>query len=563
MSDPNTVKILIAGDVRGNLPALYKRVEAVNASPAGPFTALFCVGNFFGESPAAADGDGTGARTTTRRTRGSGRTSTAPSRHPSRRTSSTAFPTAASSAAIRPASSPRTSPSCAPQRFTRSKACASPRCPGGTTRWSTTTNHSWRRRRRSARGEYRAADVRTLLRSNATTETNPGGVVDLLLTNEWPRGCDHNATAAPGDAVATASAAGSPAISDVARDVQPRYHVCGTGGCHYAREPYKNPRGHATRLVALAPVGNDRKERWLHALALLPAAKQPPSALQQLPPDTTRNPYDAPPHGGPNGSGKNVNLYGRGEEFNHAGIRWEEPKAKKARMAGNVRTDPLRGDPDKTVFVRNLNFRADEGALAEFFAQCGELADLRLGRDNESGRSRGFCHVAYTTTEAAEKALELNETTFYGRDIVVHMAKSEEERNADRDKRRAEKWDRPAPPPPGGCWFCLSNEKDTHLVASIATESFVAMDKGGVVPDHCQVVPVEHVPSFAALSPSAADEIWKYLGAIRKCFRAGGGGAPVPTRRRHAARRDEGRRTRSAAGARRVRAAPRVTVQGW
>jgi hypothetical protein len=66
-------------------------------------------------------------------------------------------------------------------------------------------------------------------------------------------------------------------------------------------------------------------------------------------------------------------------------------------------------------------------------------------------------------------------------------------------------------------------------VASIATESFVAMDKGGVVPDHCQVVPVEHVPSFAALSPSAADEIWKYLGAIRRCFRAGGGGAPVPT----------------------------------
>ena len=228
-----------------------------------------------------------------------------------------------------------------------------------------------------------------------------------------------------------------------------------------------------------------------------------------------------------------------------------------------MRTDPLRGDPDKTVFVRNLNFRADEGALAEFFAQCGELADLRLGRDNESGRSRGFCHVAYTTTEAAEKALELNETTFYGRDIVVHMAKTEEERNADRDKRRAEKWDRPAPPPPGGCWFCLSNEKDTHLVASIATESFVAMDKGGVVPDHCQVVPVEHVPSFAALSPSAADEIWKYLGAIRTMLSSRRRRRARPDGRRHAARRDEGRRTRSAAGARGVRAAPRVTVQGW
>ena len=49
-----------------------------------------------------------------------------------------------------------------------------------------------------------------------------------------------------------------------------------------------------------------------------------------------------------------------------------------------------------------------------------------------------------------------------------------------------------------GCWFCLSNEKDLHLVASIATESFVSMDKAGVNSDHCQVVPVEHVPSFAA-----------------------------------------------------------------
>jgi hypothetical protein len=530
MSDPNTVKILIAGDVRGNLPALYKRVEAVNASPAGPFTALFCVGNFFGESPAAAADDGTAGAGDDDATHAGVRpyidgTLTAPlptyfidglpdGREFCRDPSGVVAPnvTFLRSAKVHEIQGLRVA--ALPGRH-------NPLVHDDESQLAATTAER--------AGEYRAADVRTLLRSNATTETNPGGVVDLLLTNEWPRGCDHNATAAPGDAVATASAAGSPAISDVARDVQPRYHVCGTGGCHYAREPYKNPRGHATRLVALAPVGNDRKERWLHALALLPAAKQPPSALQQLPPDTTRNPYDAPP-GGPNGgSGKNVNLYGRGEEFNHAGIRWEEPKAKKARMAANVRTDPLRGDPDKTVFVRNLNFRADEGALAEFFAQCGELADLRLGRDNESGRSRGFCHVAYTTTEAAEKALELNETTFYGRDIVVHMAKTEEERNADRDKRRAEKWDRPAPPPPGGCWFCLSNEKDTHLVASIATESFVAMDKGGVVPDHCQVVPVEHVPSFAALSPSAADEIWKYLGAIRKCFRAGGGGAPVPT----------------------------------
>jgi hypothetical protein len=42
------VRVLIAGDVRGNFDALYARVRAVNAK-AGPFDALFCVGQFFAD----------------------------------------------------------------------------------------------------------------------------------------------------------------------------------------------------------------------------------------------------------------------------------------------------------------------------------------------------------------------------------------------------------------------------------------------------------------------------------------------------------------------------------
>ena len=47
----SSVRVLIAGDVRGNFDALYARVRAVNTK-AGPFDALFCVGQFF-----ADDGD--------------------------------------------------------------------------------------------------------------------------------------------------------------------------------------------------------------------------------------------------------------------------------------------------------------------------------------------------------------------------------------------------------------------------------------------------------------------------------------------------------------------------
>ena len=62
-------------------------------------------------------------------------------------------------------------------------------------------------------------------------------------------------------------------------------------------------------------------------------------------------------------------------------------------------------------------------------------------------------------------------------------------------------------------------------MASIAGESFVSMDNGGLVADHCQVVPVEHTPSFASLSPSAAAEVWSYIACVRKMLNDGGGGS--------------------------------------
>jgi hypothetical protein len=42
-------KILVAGDVGGNLEELYKRVSTVNAK-SGPFDCLLCAGEFFGSA---------------------------------------------------------------------------------------------------------------------------------------------------------------------------------------------------------------------------------------------------------------------------------------------------------------------------------------------------------------------------------------------------------------------------------------------------------------------------------------------------------------------------------
>ena len=169
-----------------------------------------------------------------------------------------------------------------------------------------------------------------------------------------------------------------------------------SGGAFYAREPYRNAghaghAGHATRFVGLGAVGNKEKTKWLHALALAPAETMPPSALALHPADTTASPY-APVRrrrraeartGRRGGDGKRPFPGVDASEFDHWALRWEVRGARASRRRGGPA--PLRGDVDKTVYVRNLNFRADEGAIGEFFASA--LVDLRLGRDDQ-GRSR-------------------------------------------------------------------------------------------------------------------------------------------------------------------------------
>ena len=523
MSDPNARKILIVGDVRGRLDDLYKRVARVNKTPAGPFDALFCVGPFFeGAAEDAADGDGAdgdAARHAELRPYVDG-TAVAP------------VPTyfveglPAGRAHCRDPDGV-VAPNITFLRHPKVSVVEGLRVavlPGRHNDMSYADASKVAAAAAAAEGEHLAEDVAAL---RASHFADGAGVVDLLLTSQWPRGV--HAFASPGAGppadVVAASNAGTPPAAELARDLQPRYHAAGNGGCFYAREPYRNPRGHVTRFLGLARVGNPEKQKWMHALSLVPAEVTPPAALAQHPADTTRSPYSIPTSTGAPAAA--AAAAAADAAFDHGAIRWEEPKAKRARLAAQIDRRPVQGDVDKTVYVKNLSYRAAEGALAEFFGQCGEIFDLRLGRDDQ-GKSRGFCHVAFKTTEAAEKALELNDSNFFGRDILVQMAKTEEQRNAERDERRArERANRPPAAPPTGCWFCLSNEKDVHLVVSIAGESFMSMDKGGLVADHCQVVPVEHVPSFAALAPSAAEEVWRYLAAARRCFAAGGGGAPT------------------------------------
>ena len=387
-----------------------------------------------------------------------------------------------------------------------------------------------------ANGEFTVQDVE-VIRQTVRKLKECGStlcVVDALLTQAWPK--DVQMLSRYKDAMTPISGEDETAsrdVAEIASAICPRYHVVASPNetsssspenenvdQFFEREPYRNvSEKHATRFISLASVGNSKKQKWLHALGIEPGGTMNPIKLCQMPPDSTPSPYAM---AGVSNLQQNRGGRGGGHQQNlkrELKPDWRDnADAKKKQRLEESQKRALVGDADKTIHVRNLDYRADEGAIAEYFGECGELADLRLGRDVETGRSRGFCKIAFKTKEGVDAALERDQQNFYGRDIRVQMDRQHQqsrqyngENNGSYDPNK-----RKPPPPPVSCWFCLSNNKDTHMIASIGNASFVAMDKGGLNPEHAQIVPIEHVAAFSMLPDETCEEVWSYLQGFRK-----------------------------------------------
>ena len=81
------------------------------------------------------------------------------------------------------------------------------------------------------------------------------------------------------------------------------------------------------------------------------------------------------------------------------------------------------------IFVGNLNYRTTPDTLREIFAAHGEVLDVFIGTDRETGRSRGFGFVTMADKSQGEAAVAaLNGKDFDGRNLVVNEARPREER---------------------------------------------------------------------------------------------------------------------------------------
>jgi cold-inducible RNA-binding protein len=84
----------------------------------------------------------------------------------------------------------------------------------------------------------------------------------------------------------------------------------------------------------------------------------------------------------------------------------------------------------KKLYVGNLSYSANEDQLRELFSQVGEIAEVTIITDRETGRSKGFGFVEMVTEDASREAIKrFNGYSLDNRNLTVNEARPREERS--------------------------------------------------------------------------------------------------------------------------------------
>lgn len=85
----------------------------------------------------------------------------------------------------------------------------------------------------------------------------------------------------------------------------------------------------------------------------------------------------------------------------------------------------------KKLYVGNLSYNVTEAQLRELFGQVGEVTEINVITDRDTGRPKGFAFVQMTTDEAAQAAIQrFNGYSLDNRTLTVNEARPREERSS-------------------------------------------------------------------------------------------------------------------------------------
>ena len=81
------------------------------------------------------------------------------------------------------------------------------------------------------------------------------------------------------------------------------------------------------------------------------------------------------------------------------------------------------------IYVGNLSYDATEDDIRQAFVEYGEVSEVNVIKDRETGRSRGFAFVEMPDSNQAKEAIEkVNLAEIAGRSVTVNEARPKSDR---------------------------------------------------------------------------------------------------------------------------------------
>ena len=91
------------------------------------------------------------------------------------------------------------------------------------------------------------------------------------------------------------------------------------------------------------------------------------------------------------------------------------------------------------IYVGNLPYSVSREQLVQLFSPFGEVADIHVVTDRDTGRAKGFAFVEMDDAGAQKAISQLNGSVLDDRTITVNEARPQTERR-DNDRVRQRRW---------------------------------------------------------------------------------------------------------------------------
>ena len=81
------------------------------------------------------------------------------------------------------------------------------------------------------------------------------------------------------------------------------------------------------------------------------------------------------------------------------------------------------------IYVGNLPYSVADDQLKDLFSQYGEITEVKLIKDFQTGRSKGFGFITFSSAQSAQDSLAANGMEFEGRKLNVNIARENTRRS--------------------------------------------------------------------------------------------------------------------------------------